>query len=252
MGRIKLTIAYDGTAYSGWQTQQNAVTVEETLEKALSELLKEPVDVIGASRTDAGVHALGNVAAFDSNTPIPPEKIAFAVNPYLPEDIRVVKSEAVPDDFHPRFGAHDKCYEYSVSVGETENPIGRLYRHHIRKMPDLSAMREACTYLVGEHDFSSFCAAGAQVQSKVRTIYSLEILPETDGFTIRVTGNGFLYNMVRILAGTLLKVGDGSLKPEDMTVILESKNRENAGPTAPAKGLRLCWIRYEAGETSGE
>jgi len=243
--RIKLTIAYDGTNYSGWQMQNNAKTVEETLANALSTLLHEEVSLIGASRTDAGVHALGNVAAFDTESPIPPEKICYAVNSFLPEDIRVVKSEEVGEDFHPRFGAHNKCYEYLVSYGAFENPMERLYSYHIRKMPNIDAMKEAATYIVGEHDFESFCAAGAQVVSKVRTVYSLDVLPEESGLVIRITGNGFLYNMVRIIAGTLLKVGEGAIEPETVKDIIDAKNREKAGPTAPAKGLRLVWIEYD-------
>ena len=248
MGRIKLTVSYDGTGYSGWQQQENAVTVCGVLTDRLRELLKEEVILIGASRTDAGVHALGNVAVFDTETAIPPEIIAYAVNSRLPEDIRVVKSEAVPDTFHPRFDAHSKCYEYLVSVGEIEDPLSRLYSHHIRTMPDVEKMNAAAGYLVGEHDFSSFCAANAQVSSKVRTIYSLTVLKTENGIKIRVIGNGFLYNMVRIIAGTLLKAGEGKLEPASIPEILAAEKREKAGPTAPAKGLRLCWIRYEEEE----
>ncbi|MDO4317280.1 MAG: tRNA pseudouridine(38-40) synthase TruA [Lachnospiraceae bacterium] len=254
MGRVKLTVAYDGTAYSGWQIQPNAVTVEGVLTDALSRLLQEPVALLGASRTDAGVHALGNVAAFDTEHPIPPEKIAYAVNAYLPDDIRVMRSEAVAPDFHPRFDCYEKCYEYRITIGAFASPLTRLYAHHQRRPLDVAAMEQAAQAFVGTHDFSSFCSAGAQVQDKVRTISSLHVqelerLAEDgeDGgslVAIRVVGNGFLYNMVRILAGTLMQVGNHERRPEEMSAVLEAKDRRKAGPTAPAKGLRLCYIRY--------
>ncbi len=245
MGRVKLTIAYDGTRYSGWQIQPNAVTVEGVLTEALTRLLQEPVTLTGASRTDAGVHALGNVAVFDTNHPIPPEKISYAVNAYLPEDIRVMKSEAAAPGFHPRFDCHEKCYEYRITVGAFASPLTRLYAHHQRRPLDVAAMEQAAQAFVGTHDFSSFCSAGAQVQDKVRTVHSLHVQEIGGQVVIRVVGNGFLYNMVRILSGTLLQVGNHERKPEEMSLILEARDRRKAGPTAPAKGLRLCYIRYD-------
>ncbi len=252
MGRIKLTVAYDGTRYCGWQIQPRAVTVEGELREALCRLLKEPVELIGASRTDTGVHALGNVAVFDTTHPIPPEKVYLAVNAYLPEDIRVMRSEAVAPDFHPRFDCHAKCYEYRIRTGTVVSPLERLYAHHQRRSLDIDAMQQAAQAFVGTHDFSSLCSAGAQVQSKVRTITSIAVQKSAayggdgESVVIRVIGNGFLYNMVRILAGTLIQVGCGERKAEEMPKILEAMDRQKAGPTAPAKGLCLCYIEYDA------
>lgn len=244
MKRIKMTIAYDGTRYSGWQIQPNAITVEGVLTDALSTLLREPVTLIGASRTDAGVHALGNVAVFDTEHPIPAEKISYAVNAYLPEDIRVVESCQVAEDFHPRYDCHDKCYEYHITCGEFAMPMERLYAHHLRKMPDVARMQEAAGHIEGTHDFTSFCSVATPVQDKVRTIHSLTVEKSGQEIVIRVVGNGFLYNMVRIIAGTLIQVGLGEKNPEDIPTILTAMDRQKAGPTAPAKGLRLCYIRY--------
>ncbi len=245
MKRIKMTIAYDGTRYSGWQIQPNAATVEGVLTDALSSLLHEPVALIGASRTDAGVHALGNVAVFDTEHPIPAEKISYAVNAYLPEDIRVVESRQVAGDFHPRYDCHSKCYEYHITCGEFAMPMERLYAHHLRKKPDVARMQAAAVYVEGSHDFTSFCQTGTPVRDKVRTIYSLTVCDREQEIVIRVVGNGFLYNMVRIIAGTLIQVGLGEKNPEDIPAIIEAMDRQKAGHTAPAKGLRLCYIRYE-------
>lgn len=245
MKRMKLTIAYDGTNYSGWQIQPGVVTVEGVLTEALQKLLKEPVVLIGASRTDAGVHALGNVAVFDTEHPIPPEKVSYAVNAYLPEDIRVTESCLVREDFHPRYDCHDKCYEYHITYGEFAIPTNRLYAYHLRKKPDVARMNEAAVHFEGSHDFTSFCSVGTPVQDKVRVIHSLRVTEQGDTVVIRVIGNGFLYNMVRIIAGTLIQVGRGEKNPGDIPAIIDACDRQKAGPTAPARGLRLCYIRYE-------
>lgn len=244
MKRVKLVVAYDGTAYHGWQIQKNGITVEEVLNRELSRLLKEEIVVTGASRTDAGVHALGNVAVFDTNTSIPAEKLAFALNVKLPEDIRIQHSEQVPDTFHPRFQQTIKTYEYRILNRSIPLPKERFYSHFVHWRLDVEKMQKAAAYLVGEHDFKSFCAAAAVVESTVREIYDLTVEKQGDSIVIRVTGNGFLYNMVRILAGTLMQAGLGSIRPEDIPVILEKKDRSAAGPTAPAKGLTLIQIRY--------
>lgn len=242
--RIKLTIAYDGTDYCGWQIQQQAVTVEGELRAALEKLLGEPVETIGASRTDAGVHALGNVAAFDTESTIPADKFCYALNSYLPEDIRVMESEEVAADYHPRFDCHSKRYEYRIAEGRFASPLRSRYTHTSRVRLNEQAMANAAEHLVGKHDFSSFCAAGAQVETKVRTITRCEVYREGDEIVIGVEGDGFLYNMVRIIAGTLVKVGEGAFAPEEVKNILEAKDRTKAGPTAPARGLTLCYIRY--------
>lgn len=244
MKRIMLTVAYDGTAYNGWQVQPNGITIEGELNKALRELLGEDISVIGASRTDAGVHALCNVAVFDTETRIEPERIAPALNARLPEDIRVQKSVETAPGFHPRHCNTRKTYEYRIYMGKYENPIGRQYAHFVYVPLDVEKMQEAAAYLVGEHDFKSFCVAKAQVLTTVRTLYSLEVKKAGDYLTIRVCGNGFLFNMVRIIAGTLLEVGKGKIAPEDVKEILEAKDRQAAGPTAPARGLMLVSFEF--------
>lgn len=242
--RILLRVAYDGTNYSGWQVQPNAITVEEVLKKAVEDLFKQNIEMTGASRTDAGVHAYGNVAVFDVDTRMPAEKISYALNQRLPEDVRVVQSHQVADDFHPRHADCIKTYEYKIWNDRFENPMTRLYSHFYHGELDVDKMNEACRYFIGEHDFTSFCSVGSQVKSKVRTIYSLEVTRQDKMVTIRITGNGFLYNMVRIIAGTLLKVGQGVIEPAEITSIIEAKDRESAGPTAPARGLALVEIKY--------
>ena len=245
MKRIGLVVAYDGTNYCGWQTQPNGITVQGVLNDTLSELLGEKIETIGASRTDAGVHALGNVAVFDTNTRIPGEKISYALNQRLPEDIRIQNSCEVPLDFHPRYQKTVKTYEYHILNREFPLPAYRLNAHFTYRPLDIARMQEAARYLEGEHDFQSFCAAGAQVKTTVRTIYELTVEKEGDLIVIRITGNGFLYNMVRIIAGTLMKVGMGEWEPERMTEILEGRDRKLAGPTAPAKGLTLMEIHFK-------
>ncbi len=241
--RVRLTVAYDGTHYHGWQIQKNGITIESELNRCLSELLQEPIEVIGASRTDAGVHAWGNIAVFDTTARMPAEKISYALNQRLPEDIRIQKSEEVALDWHPRYCDSRKTYEYRIYRSEFPMPVKRLYSLFTYVKLDVEKMKEAAGYLVGEHDFKSFCTVGAQVESTVRTIYEVSVTEEGADLVIRVTGNGFLYNMVRILAGTLLEVGQGKKTPEQIPDILEAKERTAAGPTAPAHGLTL--IKYE-------
>lgn len=244
--RVRLRVAYDGTNYHGWQLQPGAVTVEQVLNEALTSLLGEPIQVIGASRTDSGVHAEGNVAVFDTVHRMPADKICFALNQRLPEDIRVQSSEEVAPDWHPRKCNCTKTYEYRILNRKIELPMKRLYCHFCHFSLNLEAMQKAAKYLVGEHDFKSFCSVRTQVKETVRTVYSIDVEREPgDVIVIRVKGNGFLYNMVRIIAGTLMSVGMGQMEPEAMTAILEGQDRSLAGPTAPAKGLTLVQIQYE-------
>lgn len=243
MKRVRLIVAYDGTNYHGWQVQDNGITIESELNRCLTNLLGEEIQVIGASRTDAGVHALGNVAVFDTENRMPAEKISYALNQRLPEDIRIQKSEEVPPDWHPRYCDSRKTYEYRIYRGEFPMPVKRLYSHFTYRPLDVGKMCQAAEFLVGEHDFKSFCQTGAQVESTVRTLYSLEVEEQGADLVIRVCGNGFLYNMVRILAGTLMEVGQGKRTPQSMTEVLAAKNRSAAGPTAPACGLTL--VKYE-------
>lgn len=241
--RIRLTVAYDGTNYCGWQIQNNGITIESELNRCLTELLGEDIKVIGASRTDSGVHALGNIAIFDTHARMPAEKVSYALNQRLPEDIRIQKSEEVAPDWHPRHCDSRKTYEYRIYRGQFPMPVKRLYSYFTYHKLDVEQMREAARYLVGEHDFKSFCQTGAQVETTVRTIYSLELEEQDSDVVIRVCGNGFLYNMVRIIAGTLMDVGQGRRSPESMKEVLEACDRQKAGPTAPAHGLML--MKYE-------
>lgn len=243
--RVRLTVAYDGTNYSGWQTQVNSVAVQDVLNRHLSELLGENIETIGASRTDAGVHALGNIAVFDTNHRMPAEKISYALNTRLPEDIRIQKSEEVAFDFHPLCAKSVKTYEYKILNRKMPLPTLRHYAHFTYVPLDVEKMRAAARYLIGEHDFKSFCGAGAQVKTTVRRVLDIQIKKEGDLITILVTGEGFLYNMVRIIAGTLMEVGKDSYPPEHVREILAACDREAAGPTAPARGLTLVQIQYE-------
>lgn len=244
MKRVKLIVAYDGTNYCGWQVQPNGITIQEVLNKALSDLLGEEIKTMGASRTDAGVHALGNVAVFDTGARMPADKISFALNTRLPEDIRIQKSEEVPAEFHPRFTSTIKTYEYRILNRTFGDPTRRLNSFHWYGGLDEGAMEKAASYLVGEHDFKSFATATADVENTVRTIYTIEVWKADEMIHLRITGNGFLYNMVRIIAGTLMEVGKGSYSPEHMKTILEARDREVAGPTARALGLTLVEIKY--------
>ncbi len=245
MKRIMLIVSYDGTRYCGWQLQPEMLTVEEVLNRALSSLLKEDITVIGASRTDSGVHARGNVAVFDTETRIPAEKLMYALNQFLPEDIRIQSSREVSSAFHPRRVNSRKTYEYRILNRKVLLPTERLYSDFVYYDLDAGAMQAAATYLIGEHDFKSFCSVKTQAESTVRTIYGLEVTKQGDILTISVTGSGFLYNMVRIIAGTLIEVGRGALKPERVGDILVGCDRCLAGPTAPAQGLTLIGIEYE-------
>ena len=244
MKRIRIFVAYDGTNYCGWQVQPNGVTIEEKLNKSLARLTGEEIRIIGASRTDSGVHALGNVAVFDTESSIPPERFAYALNQRLPEDIVVVASDEVEADWHPRYCDTEKTYEYKILNSKFPDPMRRRDTYHVSFDLDLEKMREAAEYLKGEHDFKSFCNVHTQVEDTVRTIYDLEVEKEGELITIRVRGNGFLYNMVRILAGTLIGVGRGAIAPEQIPAILEAKDRQAAGMTVPPQGLRLVEIDY--------
>lgn len=244
--RVRLTVAYDGTNYHGWQIQKNGITIESELNRCLSALLGEPICVIGASRTDSGVHALGNIAVFDTGNRMPAEKISYALNQRLPEDIRIQRSEEVPADWHPRHCDSRKTYEYRIYRGQFPMPVKRLYALFSYHRLDVEKMQEAASYLEGEHDFKSFCQTGAQVESTVRTLYSVKVLEQGEDLVIQVCGNGFLYNMVRIIAGTLMEIGQGKRAPEEIRTILEARDRAVAGPTAPAHGLLL--VKYEFAE----
>ena len=244
MKRIKLTVAYDGTHYCGWQIQKNGITIEQVLNETLSDFFKQDIKVIGASRTDSGVHALGNVAVLDADVTMPPEKIAYAINNLLPDDIRIQRSEEVASDFHPRYCDTRKTYEYKIYNAQFPDPIVRLYSHFVYYHLDEEKMQQGADYLVGEHDFKSFCTPSDDVENTVRTIYYIKVIREGNMVRILVNGNGFLYNMVRIIVGSLLKVGMGMIEPSEIGNILEAKDRTKAGHKAAACGLTLVNIEY--------
>lgn len=244
MKRVMLIVAYDGTDYCGWQIQPNGETIEGVLNRELTNLLGEEIVVTGASRTDAGVHSDGNVAIFDTEARMPADKISYALNQRLPEDIVVQQSMEVALDFHPRHCESKKTYEYRILNREFRDPNRRKNTYFYYRKLDIAAMQKAAEYLVGTHDFKSFCSIKAQVETTVRTIYELTVTKNEDFITIRITGNGFLYNMVRIIAGTLIEVGLGEIPPQQIERILEEKNREAAGPTAPACGLTMIGIEF--------
>lgn len=290
--RILLVTAYDGTAYAGFQAQKSGVpTIEGELNRALTELTGTPVEVIGASRTDAGVHARCNLAVFDTQSRIPPDKFAHAVNVRLPEQICVTRSMEVPADFHPRRCSTVKTYEYRIYNAQMPDPLRRLYTYFSRYRFDVEAMRQAARDLAGEHDFKSFCSTYTSAKTTVREILSVEVeeipcggagrepeahalndgsgcgktevvpLPAEEAdqpgrpvmpreIVIRVRGRGFLYNMVRIIAGTLMEIGRGAKDPGDIPAILAACDRRAAGSTAPACGLTLT--RYEIVEPGME
>ncbi len=244
MKRIKITVAYDGTNYCGWQIQKNGITVEEVLNKTLSKFFGQDITVIGASRTDSGVHALGNVAVFDADVTMPPEKISYAINNLLPDDIRIQKSEEVESSFHPRYCDTRKTYEYKIYNAQFPDPTVRLYSHFVYYHLDEEKMQQGADYLVGEHDFKSFCTPKDDVENTVRTIYFIKVVREGNMVRIIINGNGFLYNMVRIIVGSLMKVGMGMIEPSEIKNILEAKDRTKAGHKAAACGLTLMDIQY--------
>lgn len=250
-----MLVSYDGTDYHGSQLQPNGSSIEEKLNEALSMLTGESTRVLFASRTDAGVHALGNVAVFDTAMRMAADKFAFAINQRLPEDIRVLASDEVPTHWHPRKQHCRKSYTYRIFNSKIPNPLVRRYAHFCYYPLQLEPMRQAAACLIGEHDFASFCAAGSQAENTVRTIDSIRVeeneVSAWNGallpgrmVTIRVTGSGFLYNMVRIIAGTLMEIGTGRRMPEEMKQILARRDRRFAGAAAPARGLTLCRIRF--------
>lgn len=241
---VKLTIAYKGTRYAGWQRQPNAVTVEAVLTEALKSVLKENITLYGAGRTDAGVHAEGQCANFHLTNAIPVEKIPLAVNTKLPPDIRITRAEEVSLDFHSRYAARGKIYYYQLYLDQIASPFACEYSWQIRVPLDIGCMQQAAGYLIGEHDFRSFMASGSSVTDTVRRIDSIDF--DLAGRQLRITyqGNGFLYNMVRILTGTLVEIGMHKNAPAQIQKIIAAENRQAAGITAPPQGLFLKEVLY--------
>ena len=246
--RIKLTIEYDGTAYAGWQRQENALAVQQVIEEALTKLTRARVVIAGASRTDAGVPALGQTAHFDTESRIPPDKYAFALNTMLPADIRIRKSEAVSEAFHARFSNKGKRYRYLIYQSPHAGALNRNTHAHVIYPLDDEKMRRELTALIGTHDFAAFAASGSVVKDTVRTIYSASLTRRGDELELLVEGSGFLYNMVRIIAGTLISVGAGRLEEGAFARAIQSGNRLDLGVTAPAHGLTLMEVYYRERE----
>ena len=242
--RIQLILEYDGTGYAGWQRQNNALTVQEVLERALFKLTGSDIRVLGASRTDAGVHAYGQSVHFDSFNSIPPEKYSYALNTILPDDVRVVASRRVAESFHARFSACGKRYQYSIWDGNHAPAINRNTMEHSIYALDEKLMSDEAGYLIGRHDFAAFAASGSAVRDTFREIYSAGVARNGKRLTLDISGTGFLYNMVRIIAGTLMSVGSGKLEPGAIKRAIESGNRLDLGPTAAAKGLALMEVFY--------
>ena len=243
--KIGLTVSYDGTAYSGWQIQPNVLTVQELIQNAIKTVTNEMVTVTGSGRTDAGVHALGQFAHFVSKSNVPCEKFAKAINAYLPPDVKVTKSQILPDDFHAVKSAKKKTYKYVVYTGETEEPLTDRYAFFVPQKLDVKTMKKCAKLFVGDHDFKGFSASGGGAKTSVRKIYSVKINRIGKRIEIVVTGNGFLYKMVRMIAGAIVLAGQGKFEKTEIIDALANgtvlKNRQ----TLPAKGLCLVGVEYD-------
>jgi tRNA pseudouridine38-40 synthase len=244
MVNIKMIIEYDGSNYCGWQVQPNGMSVQQMIEESLFELTGERIRIHGSGRTDAGVHATGQTANFKTSSKIPPEAFSKALNHKLPDDISIVSSSEVPEEFHARFSAKGKRYRYVIFTRDSRSPFHENRSYRTMKKPDVAKMASAAVHFKGTHDFKGFMSSGSKVEDTVRTISDISVEEKEDVIEIRVFGNGFLYNMVRIIAGTLLECGYGKLDPEEIPYIINSGKRENAGPTLPSYGLFLDEVVY--------
>ena len=245
MRNIKLTIEYDGKDFNGWQKQPTKLNIQGTIEQAIKQITGEDVELNASGRTDAGVHALGQVANFKTNSQIPIEKFAIAINSKLKRSIVIKKAEEVDERFHSRLSCKKKTYRYIINNSPEGTAIYRNLETHIPQKLDLSQMKKAIKYFEGEHDFKAFKASGTSSKSSVRTIYKADIYQENEKIFIEITRNGFLYNMVRIIVGTLVEVGLGKIKPEKIIDIIQQGKRENAGKTFPPNGLYLLKVMYD-------
>jgi len=244
MKNIKLILQYDGSNYHGFQIQPDVITIQSVLQETLKEITGEDIKVNGCSRTDAGVHAINYCAGFLTKSPIPAEKFSVVMNNYLPHDIRVIESSLENEEFHPRFSVHSKQYVYTILNSKEIDVFSRNYVWQVENVLDVDLMNKAAGYIIGEKDFKSFMTAGPQMETTVRNVMSLEVKRDGAKVKIYIEADGFLYNMVRIITGTLVHVGQGRIKPEDVKEIIEKKDRSYAGPTAPAQGLALNKIYY--------
>ena len=244
MATIKLTIEYDGTVYAGWQQQPNHLTIQAVLEEALSKITQQHISAVAAGRTDSGVHALGQVVSFQSDKPLAPAQWALALNSYIPKDISVISSEQAPDDFHARFSAKGKIYEYRITLQPSRPALNRHRVWHLPHPLDIDAMRQAMPDFWGTHDFTSFRGPRSQTVNPVCTISYLSLSTETPILTFRIEGNRFLKQMVRTIVGTLVEVGLHKRSPHTIQDILQAKDRRTAGRTAPPHGLYLTQVLY--------
>lgn len=243
--RVKIEISYLGDEYSGFQVQRNKKTIQNEIEKVLFEIFNCNISIVASGRTDAGVSAIRQVAHFDLNETIDVSKLYKRMNAMLPLDIRILSSEEVVEDWHARYSAKRKTYCYNFYVSQVIIPYFDKHSLNVGVDLNIDAMNKACSYLIGEHDFSAFCASNTNVINKSRIIYDAQIKQQSDiCFYFEITGNGFLYNMVRIIFGTLLQVGLQKITPEEFRAIIESKDRNKAGRTAPSKGLFLKSVHY--------
>ena len=242
--KILIRIAYDGSGYYGWQRQKGFVSVQEKIEDAISELMGQNITIRGSSRTDTGVHALAQGAVFDAETTIPMDRLPYAINSFLPKDIVIWEAREVSEDFHPQYSVIDKTYIYKIQNSKFRNPLLYNYTDFEHYDLDINKMSEAAACFIGEYDFSAFCATGGQSKTKVRRIYSLDVSKEKDIISIKIRGNGFLYNMVRIIAGTLVEVGKGKIEPKEIKDIILSLDRSRAGKTLSPNGLTLMEVNY--------
>src|SRR3989338_9817615 len=246
MRNIRLLIEYDGTNYAGWQWQKNDKTIQETLAKAVGQVVQEPVKIYGSSRTDAGVHALGQAASFKTTSSIPSERLIQAINFYLPHDITIKDAADVPESFHAQYCAVSKIYQYTLFNDRIRTSLNRNFCYVCGFQLNVGKMLDAAQYLIGTHDFTSFTTRALQEKNRIRTVKRLEIKKEEKYLYFSVEADGFLYNMVRSIVGTLIEVGRGKIAVENVKVILEARNRNLAGPTAPAKGLCLMEVKYKS------
>lgn len=245
MRNIKLTIEYDGKDFNGWQKQPNKLNIQGTIEQAISRITGEEVKLDASGRTDAGVHSLGQVANFKTNSNLPVEKFPLAINANLKKSIRIISAEEVDERFHSRLTCKQKTYRYIINNSKYGTAIYRNLECHIPQKLDIEKMKQAAKYFEGEHDFKAFKASGTSSKSSVRKIYKAKVYEEGERIYIELTGNGFLYNMVRIISGTLVEVGIGKILPQDISKIILDGKREKAGKTLPACGLYLVKVEYE-------
>lgn len=245
--KYKLTISYDGTAYQGWQVQPNGPSIQEKIQIALETVLKEKIGLVGSSRTDAGVHAIGQTAHFETESSFQKDKLLYSLNGLLPLDIRLLDLEEVTDDFHARYSAFGKIYHYHLHLDRTMDPFQRLYTYHIHKKINISLLEQAAKEFIGTHDFTSFAneaGEGCAKNKPVKTMKRLDVIPQKGGLRLEFEADGFLYKMVRNIVGTLLQVADGSLSLDQISSIFEAKDRRLAGFAAPPRGLFLVKVNY--------